>query len=207
MKNITLSLSLVAIICLVGYILFLQECKRTQPDPCPPEGYVLISEDSLAVYQATIDYLKEHPDTIREIITIKGDPILIQNEIPESKPVPPDLNHYRDSLVNDSINVWVDVMIQGLLKDWRWTYVPMRTEIIKTVDRPVPVLVPQEKKILINEREIYAGLQLGGSKDHFLLGANLDYQNKKYNMYGIGVSRLGDQTIYEFRFSTKILHW
>ena len=203
MKNFALSLSTIAIICLVGWIIFAQECRR-KPETIP-EGYTLISQgvldsiNEIANQPADTVYL----DTVKEKIVIKW------NNLPVPVPVPLDSgrNFYVDTITSDSLSIWAELLIRGELEQWSLGGEILKTTIERTIEVPKPVIVTNNIEVPVIERGIFIGLQTGGSQEHLMFGVEVTYLNRKSNYYGIGASRFGEFNIYEFKFGTRFLHW
>ena len=113
MKNFALSLSTIAIICLVGWIIFAQECRRT-PEGEIPEGYTLISQETLDSLEIVANLPGDtvYIDTTKEKIVVKWRDL----PVPDPEPADSALNYYTDTISNDSLSIWAELWIQGELK-------------------------------------------------------------------------------------------
>ena len=199
MKKILGNGVLILIVVAVGYIIYLKECDRT-PD-CPPEGSVLVTQIFL---DSLTDVANEPPDTFRTIVYLPAETIYLPGKpIPIPEPVNGDTVAYSDSIVNDSINVWVDIMVEGLMLSWDWKYNPITREIETIIEKKVPVPMPYE--VPIYKKELYLSGVIGGHMTAFSLGMDLDYINKKRNVYGLQYRRIGNEDFYYFKLGTKIL--
>lgn len=196
MKKLLNSGILILIAVMLVYILFLQQCRGK--DYWIPENKVLISKslyDSLKNFKPTVD-------TVIHIDTIIGKPVYVDRPVPVPVEVQGELRHYKDSLVNDSIRVWDDLSVQGVIQSWKKKYEPVihvKTEI-------VTVTVPQiiENPTYITDNGLYLSGVAGGNSDAFLFGASADLITKKDFLYGFQYQRFGDQNFYSLRFGAKI---
>ncbi len=185
----------------VVYIIYLRECQG--PDPGTPDGYILVDK---ADWDSLITVANLPPDTIPgDTVYIPGKTVYVPGKsIPVPEAIGVDTNLYRDSLVIDTaINVWVDVMVKGLILSWDWRYNPITREIETIIKKKVPVPFPIE--VPVYKRELYLSGVIGGHMTAFSLGADLDYINKKRNIYGLQYRRIGDDNFYYFKLGTKIL--
>jgi len=112
MKNFALSLSTIAIICLVGWIIFAQECKRPKKGEIP-EGYSLISQEALD----SLEEVENQPADTVYIDTVKEKIVIKWNNLPVPVPVPLDSgrNFYVDTITSDSLSIWAELLIRGTL--------------------------------------------------------------------------------------------
>lgn len=205
MKNFALSISTIAIICLVGWIIFAQECKR-HPSGEIPQGYTLISQEALD----SINLIANQPGDTVYIDTTQDRIIIEWRDLPIPEPVPIDSerNYYVDTLTSDSLNIWAELWIRGELEHWILGGEVLSTTIERIIEVPRPVIITNDIEVPINERGIFLGLQTGGSPQGGLIfGVELTYLNQKSNYYGIGASRFGEFNIYQFNFGKRILHW
>jgi len=198
MKNLWKSGILILLVVGVLYIIYLRECKG--PDPGPPEGYILVDK---ADWDSIIAVANEPPDSFITITVVPGPTVYLPNKpIPVPQPVSGDTVAYSDSIVNDSINVWVDVMVEGLILSWDWKYNPITRHIETIIERKVPV--PVEVKTAIYKRELFISGVVGGNMDAFSFGGDLDYINLKRNIYGLQYRRLGDEGFYYFKLGVSL---
>ena len=205
MKNFALSLSTITIICLVGWIIFAQECKRSK-DGEIPEGYSLISQEAL---DSINEIANQTPDTVY-IDTIKEKIIIKWKDLPIPIPVSLDSgrNFYVDTITSDSLSIWAELLIRGTLERWSLGGEVLKTTIDRVIEVPKPVIITNKIEVPVLERGIFIGLQTGGSPQGGLIfGVELTYLNRKSNYYGIGASRFGEFNIYQFNFGKRILHW
>jgi len=205
MKNFALSLSTIAIICLVGWIIFAQECKRT-PSEEIPHGYTLISQEALD----SIDLIANQPPDTVYIDTVKEKIVINWRDLPVPEPVALDSgrNFYVDTITSDSLSIWAELLIRGELEQWSLGGEVLSTTIERTIEVPRAVIITNKIEVPVIERGIFLGLQTGGSPQGGLIfGAELIYLNRKSNYYGIGASRFGEFNIYEFKFGKRIIHW
>ena len=204
MKNFALSLSTIAIICLVGWIIFAQECKRT-PEGEIPEGYTLISQAALDSLELVANMPGDtvYIDTTEDRIEIRW----LDPPVPEPVPLDTGVNYYTDTLTNDSLSIWAELWIRGELERWSLGGEVLTTTIDRIVEVPRPVIVTNNIEVPVIEREIFLGLQTGGSFDGLIFGVELTYLNKKRHYYGLGASRFGEYNIYQFKFGTRLFRF
>lgn len=196
LKNGLLTIFIVA----VFYILYLRECRR--PDPCPPDNMVLVE-------QSFIDSLNVIANQPVKIDTIIPDPIIIyvkdDTPLPQPEPEPEDttINNYADSLVTDYFTAWYNFQLQNnqlINRNWKYSVTgPIEIIIEKTVPQPVPYEVEAIR------RSLYGSIAAGGDMDIFVYGIDLDYINKKNNLYGIQYRRFGNKGIIGFKMGIRIL--
>lgn len=183
----------------VIYIIYLRECQG--PDPGTPDGYILVDKTD---WDSLLIVANLPPDTFISIEIVPGPTVYLPGKpIPVPVPVNGDTVMYHDSIVNDSINVWVDIMIEGLILSWDWRYNPITKKVETIIKKKVPVPFPIE--VPVYKRELYLSGVIGGHMTVFSLGADLDYINKKRNIYGFQYRRVGDDNFYYFKLGTKIL--
>ena len=178
------------------YLIFLRECKREE---CPPGGSVLVS-------QAFIDSLRSIAN--KPPIVIIKDSIVYRDTviyIIKDPPIPIDtidkLRIYRDSIYNDSIRVWTEMHINGSLEVFNQWYRPIIHYRTKTIEIPKPYPVPYE--VPVNKSGLYVSSIIGGGS-RFMIGASVDYLNKKDVSYGMQYQRYGNDNIYGIRIGIKI---
>lgn len=199
MKNLVTSGILILVIIGVLYLIFLRECKKTEP--CPPDGKVLIDQ---SIWDSILIIANMPPVTVIDTFYLKGDTVYIISPLPVPVPDPEDstINNYADSLVNDKINVWYDFRLRGTLLDRQWKYIPITTQIVKETTNYVPKIV--DNPIPVSQRGLYLSGLIGGNEQSFLFGGSLDLITKKDNLYGLQYQRLGNDNFYSFRLGAKI---
>lgn len=178
------------------YLIFLRECKREE---CPPDGSLLVS-------QSFIDSLRSIAN--KPPIVIIKDSIVYRDTviyIIKDPPIPIDtinkLRIYRDSIYNDSIRVWTEMHINGSLEVFNQWYRPIIHYRTKTIEIPKPYPVPYE--VPVNKSGLYMSSIIGGGS-RFMIGASVDYLNKKDVSYGMQYQRYGNDNIYGIRIGIKI---
>jgi len=198
MKKVIGNGVLILILVAIGYMIYLTECKRTED--CPPEGYILVSQVD---WDSVMAVANEPPDTFVNVVVVPGDLVYLPSKpIPIPVEIGKDTNMYSDSIVNDSINVWVDVMVEGLLLSWDWKYNPITKKVETIIEKKVPVPVPVE--VPVYKRELFLSGVVGGNMNAFSFGADLDLVNKKRNIYGLQYRRVGSDNFVYFKIGTKI---
>ena len=179
------------------YIIYLQECER---DPGTPEGYILVNQID---WDSMIVRANRPPQITIDTFYLKGDPVYLPGkEIPIPVIVGVDTNLYQDSIMNDSINVGIDIVVAGTILHWDWWYNPITSRIETIIEKPAPFPFPVETPIY--KRELFLSGVIGGNMNAFTFGADLDLVNKKRNIYGIQYRRFGDENFYYFKVGTKL---
>lgn len=195
----SLPLTIIAIIILGIYLIYVRECKRDEI--CPPDGYVLVTDGFIDTLQMIAEM---PPDTITDTLFLKGDIIYLPGkEVPIPIPVDPQTNFYTDSIVNDSISVWVAITVQGIITEWDWRYQPIIHKIETIIEKPVPYPMPYE--VPVSKSGLYAAIGVGGNKSAFMLTGELDLITKKDNFYGFQYLLIDQrESFYLFKIGTKI---
>lgn len=199
MKDLLKNGAIILLVVGVLYLLYLQECKRT--DTYPPEDYTLIAQ---RVWDS-VNALADKPPVIKvDTFWRESEPIVIRPPLPEPKPDLADttINEYSDSLVNEEIAVWIDFRLRGELLWHQWKYVPKTMEIVqhktvyvpKIIDNPVPT--PQNG--------LYVYFTGGSDLDWVIYGAGLDIVTKKENQYGYMYQRLQQRNFHSLKIGTRI---
>jgi len=191
--------SIVLIILLGLFILYLLECKRA-PE-CLKDGEMIIAESVWDEIKALAD---KPPEIQIDTFIIKGETVYIDHPVPIPVPDPADTTIlvYSDTLNNDSINAWIDFRLRGELISLRWGYTPLTTEIIQETTIYVPQIVNNE--VPVYKREIFLSGAVGGNVHSFTYGADVDYVNKKRNIYGFQYRRIQDDNFYMIKVGAKI---
>lgn len=182
----------------VLFILYLLECKRT-PDAIP-KGYVMMSQDAID----SINALSGISTVVIQVDTlIVKEPVYIKAEIPVPTEIVVGVTHYQDSIINDSIRFWEDIWVKGSVTAWQKKYEP----IIHYKETLVEITVPQIvfNEVPVYKRELYLSGVIGGHATMFSYGLDLDFVNKKRNIYGLQYRRAMDNNFLYFKIGTKIL--
>jgi hypothetical protein len=188
----------ILIIVLVLYILFLHQCRGK--DYWIPENQVLVNKttwDSIEKKYFTRDSLIYIHDSfeVKEPVYITHDSLIYIEDSTGIK-------HYPDSLVNDSIRIWDDLYVKGIITKWDRRYEP----VIHTIETKVTVTVPQlvEVPVYNSDNGLYPSLIMGGNSNTFIFGAGIDLITKKDFMYGFQYQRFGNENFYSIRFGAKL---
>ena len=189
-------LPIIAIVLLIAFVIFSRECKR---DLSPPAGMVLVNE-------GFIDSLEKvalmKPDTLYDTTYLKGDIVYVPGEVPEPIIIDADTKAYKDSIVNDSVSVWAEIVVKGEILKWDWRYQPIIKETTITIEKPVPIPVPY--KVPYSRTEMYGSVLVGGNQTAFVLSGQLDLITRNDNIYGLQYMRFGNDNFYLFKLGTKI---
>ena len=185
----------------VLFIIYLLECKR--------DAGLVLGDDEMIISKSVwseVTALANKPPEIKiDTFWKKGKTVYVDRPVPIPVPDPADTTIlvYSDTLSNDSINAWVDFKLRGELLSLKWGYTPLITEIMQETTIYVPQIVDNET--VIYQREIYLSIVVGGNATSFGFGPDLDYINKKRNIYGFQFRRVGGENFYYFKLGTKIL--
>ena len=199
MRKLSISLMGIAVIVLVAYVVFLQECSR--PDKLPP-GKIVVDQsflDSLSVIA------NRPPDTVRiDTFITRWKTEFRDRKIPKLIPIDSETNYYSDSTINDTLSFWVNATVKGLLIEWNWRHEISLIEVEKIVEVARPFPVPYE--VPVRHTGLYMAMRVGGGthSGKFLFGADLDLINKKDNTYGIQYTRFGEENLIAFKVGRKI---
>jgi hypothetical protein len=197
MKNFINSGLGILVLILLVYILFLRQCGNKIGE-CPPKNQVLVNKQTWDSIQA----LANKPPKVNTVI-IKGKTIYIHQQIPIAKPDPKDstINDYDTTLVKkDTIDTRIKLKVKGTILKWEWLYTPITKTI--TIEKYVPKIV--DNPVPIPKNGFYISALIGGNKETFLFGGNLDLITKKNTVVGVIYQRWGKSNIYEFKLGTKI---
>lgn len=203
MKNLVeivkgISMPVTAIAVLIAIVFLSQECGEDKPR---------LSEGKVLVDQSFLDSLNwilaQPPDTIPgDTIRIKGDIVYVPKRIPVPYTVDAETNLYTDSIVNDSIDVRIELMVKGIISKWNWSYRPVIHRFETIVERTIPKPMPYE--VPVSKAGLYGSFGVGGNQSAFILSGNLDYINKKDNLYGFQYLRFNQESFYLFKIGKKI---
>lgn len=199
MRNFSISLMGIAIIVLVAYVLFLQECSR--PDKLPP-GKTVVDQSFL---DSLSDIANRPPDTVKiDTFITRWKTEFRDHPVPELVPIDSETNYYSDSTSNDTLSFWVNATVKGLLIEWNWRHEISLVEVEKIVEVTKPLPVPYE--VPVKHTGLYVAIRTGGSTHDgkFLFGVDLDLINKNDNIYGIQYTRFGEENLIGFKIGTKI---
>lgn len=194
--TILLALAVVVLALLYGP----KACKE-----CPPEGFVLCREYFIDSLQKVAQM---KPDTIRDTIRLKGDPVLVPKPYPVPvyiNPADTSLKTYADSIENDYIDAKVTLEVNGRLNKLTWEYVPIRFATITTISKPVSYPVRYEVPVEVPQTGFYAllGLGKGFTTDQPALSGEIFYQGKKGGIVGAEAGYF-QGGYFKVKFGTKI---
>lgn len=201
MKDLFKSGVIVLLVIGVLYIIFLRECKR--PDPCPPEGMMLIK---ISEWDSIKAVAQMKPIVKIDTVWLKGDIIYVDNPLPPAEPDPKDttVNHYSDSLVKKDVDVHIKYSIRGELISRQWSYRPVTQTI--TIDsiiyKPYPVEV--EKLVYVPRGGLYGHAAFGGNADAFIFGGGLDVITKNDTQFGYLYQRFGKEDFHSIKIGARL---
>ncbi|MFA5152438.1 MAG: hypothetical protein WC554_07775 [Clostridia bacterium] len=141
-----------------------------------------------------------HIDTIYEV---KRDTVYITHSNPVPIIVNDSIKKYSDSIVNKEINVWGNVFVKGELLDWKWKYIPITTQITKTIIEYVPKIVNNPIPVYYNSFYLYGII---GISDNFATGFGLNYITKKGYEYGYFYERVNTQNVHNIKLGIRLFN-
>jgi len=114
------------------------------------------------------------------------------------------ITNYRDSIVNEDIDVRVSLAVKGSLNKIQWEYTPMTREVTEIIEKQIPqiIQVPIETKVAKTGLYIY-GIT-GGNTTSFLFGAGADIITKKDRVFGYQYQRYGNSGFHSLKIGIKI---
>ena len=183
MKDLIKNGFLIVLAVALVYVIYLRE-KRPRIETVTEivEGPVRVIHDTIYVKIGEPHYI---------VKTVTGyDTILVNNS---------NITVYLDSIVNDSIRFWQDILVDGSIYQWNQRYEPIFIMHEITTEQPIYT------KITDIRRELYLCGILSGNYDAFSPGVSLDYINKKRNLYCVSVQYLNGRPLYGFRIGARIL--
>jgi hypothetical protein len=194
---------LVLLIVAIFYILYLRECKRSEP--CPAKDEVIVKKD---IWDSMIALADKPPIIHIDTIYQKGDTVFIDNFIPmpviDSKDTT--IKYYHDALTRKDINVSVDLKIKGTLLNRKWQYTPVITFIREVDSIFVPKPYPIETIVKVPKNGFYGYGTAGGNKSAFLFGGGLDFITKKETLIGYEYQRFGSTNIHSIKTGIKLFN-
>jgi hypothetical protein len=199
MKNFITSGLGVLVLILLGYIFISRQCSKSTN--CPPKGYVLVSQ---ATWDSIQTLANKPPAIKRDTVYIKGKIIYVNSPLPIAKPKTEDstINSYSDSIVNKQINVHYNFDIKGKLLCREWSYIPITTQI--TIEKTIYVPKIVNNPVPTSKAGLFISALVGGNKETFLFGGNLDLITKKNTMIGVVYQRWGNDNLYSVKLGIPI---
>lgn len=117
------------------------------------------------------------------------------------EPIPPTAKTYRDSIINDSIDVRVFIQADNLYS-LKYAYKPIYKYKETIVEKKIPYPVVEFKEKAVSQKGLYGAVGLGYGK-YLSLKLDLLYLTKKENGYGVGYIRHGDTDILSASYYVK----
>lgn len=174
-----------------------------------PEGKVIANKtaiDSLNAFIIFADSVKSldlSPDTISIRDTIYIDSVRYVTTTPEIS----DSVIFDSIIVDQEINAWVKIMIEGHVEDIsiEWRYKPIVHTISTTIEKPIytPVITTINKDVIKYSTGHYLSAAMGGNAKMFTFGVDYDIVKKDY-IYGLQYRRYGDQNVYGFKIGMNL---
>lgn len=169
----------------VGFLLALTFIYLGHKKPCPPDGYVLVSQEFIDSLQAIAEMPPEV--IVKDSVVYVDNIIYVSNEdpVPEPDPIDPELNCYRDSVVNDSVNVWVEIKTRGVVEQLRIGYKPIIHIREITINQPAPYPVIEEVEVPVTKPGLIVRAGLGYGFAQPLGAIELDYMKANRWLFGV----------------------
>ena len=180
---------------IVGNFAFYRGCKNNK------EKYNEQLSYNTALKLKCDSILRVPPDTVKlPAKIIKDDSIVYVDRW--HKPVPPTAQTYKDSLINDSIDVRVTIKADNLYA-LSYAYKPIYKYQETIVEKKVPYPVVEFKEVTVAQMGLFGGVGLGYGNNNLALKLDLLYLTKKSDGYGISVIKHGSNTIYSGSYFIK----
>lgn len=194
LSNGLLALLIIAIL----YIIFLRECKKTEP--CPADNEVIVPKNVWDEIQALANKpAVTHIDTVY----IKGVTVYVD------KPIPIPVHDkdttvliYNDTLKRKDIDVSYTLKVRGVMLNRKWSYNPIITEVFRTDTIYVPKLIDKPYKVPASG--LFGYFTAGGNANSFIFGGGLDFITKKNTELGYMYQRFGASNIHSFKLGVKL---
>ena len=141
------------------------------------------------------------PDTVKlPPKIIKSDSIIYVNKW--HKPIPSTARTYKDSLINDSIDVRVTIKADNIY-NISYAYKPIYKYQESIIEKKIPHSVVEFKEVTVSQGGLFGGVGLGYGNNILALKLDLLYLSKKDKGYGLSLIRHGSNTIYTGTFFIK----
>lgn len=175
LKDILFSLCLLAFIVL-ALVFGPRACEK-----CPPDGYIIVAESFIDSLQKVATM---KPDTIRDTVRVKGDPVLVPRPYPVPVYIDPSDTSkkvYTERIFNDYLDATVTMEVKGKLRKITWNYVPIRFATVTTITKPVPYPVRYEVPVKVPQTGFFIelGMGMGFTEKVPALSGEIFYQMKK----------------------------
>lgn len=115
------------------------------------------------------------------------------------------LKVFKDSVVNSSINVWAEAVIEGDLLSFTWRYKPKMTFITYTVEVPKPYIVPITNTVNKSYRSIIAIGSIGLYDGKVPAGVDLLFKTKGSDYIGYGYRNINGLNFHEIKYGTQLI--
>lgn len=196
MKDVLTKSFLIVLAIGLFYLIFLRECKK---DEYPPNGFELVSDEFMDSLIAAAN--KPPVIIIKDSIVYRDTIIYIIREVPKPVEVTPEINIYRDSIYNDSIRVWTELLVSGDVELWNQWYQPIIH--YQTITKEIKVPYPVVEKVPYCNNALYLSGLAGAMNKDFAIGVGLDYIAKD-KLYGVQYNRIGSNNIFQGKLGFKI---
>lgn len=164
--------------------------------------------DTITIKKSTWDSIMAianiPPKVKIDTVLIKGETVYINRTL--SIPVTKDsfTYCYQDSIVNDSISVFVKDSIKGKLTWREWRYNPMVKKIYKETTAIAPKIIMVDVPINIPKNGFYIYALTGGNSNAFLYGGGIDWITKKDRQIGYMYQRFGSVGFHSVKIGIQI---
>lgn len=195
MKDVLTKSFLIVLAIGLFYLIFLRECGTS----CPPKGHALVTEGFIDSLIAVAN--KPPVVIIKDSIVYRDTIIYIIKNVPIPVDVTTETSIYRDSIYNDSIRVWTELLVDGSIQRWDQWYQPIihyRT-ITEKVNVPYPVI----EKVPYCGNALYLSGLAGAMGKDFAIGVGADFVTNN-RLYGIQYNRIGNGNVIQGKLGLKI---
>ena len=194
MKILDKIFMLVFIVMLIGIMIGYRSCNNLKQELKESEA----SYDDLTHKFDSI--LASPPDTIvKPAVIIKKDSLIYITKWIKEPPV--DAKTYKDSLVNDSIDVRLEISAKELYSI-SYAFKPIYRYTEKIINKNIPYPVEVIKKIKVPQSGLYFNAGIGVS-DRFSGKVGLTFLTKKKDSYSYDLVRYGDKNIHFVSYGIK----
>lgn len=174
-------------------------------------GYIFSLNRKYSHSKEEIERLSFIVDSVKAIeampadTTILRDTIIFERVVKKTvykeKPVHTTAQIYTDSIVNDSIRVWIKIKAEDVF-DIEWKYEAIKIKVTNTINKPYPVIVTEKVPTKASIRGLYVegGFFFEGG---LIPKAGLKYLNNN-NVYGIEVMSINNKFVFGINYSFKL---
>ena len=194
------NIAIIALLIIVGYLLFLNKKNST--------NNVTLKSTEMIIQKSAWDSIKKisemKPEIIRDTVYIKGPVRIITKEVPVPIEIKDSIKTFKDSVKNESIDVSYTYKIKGSLLSTQWEYTPITREVTEIRKEYIPKIVDNIVNVPVPKNGLYLNGIMGGNMNSFLFGAGLDFITKKDRQFGYQYQRFGSSGFHLIKLGIKI---